>query len=155
GGPAVLADTQFGTVWIVKFGALVGLLALTGRRGGAARTLACGLALALAYTTALVGHAADRGDLSASALVDWLHVTAATVWTGGLFCLAAVVLGEAQRWPRARLAGSLGRFSTLAGVCLVAVVASGAVHTWEGLRAPRPARAPPPPAPPLAWKPCW
>jgi len=133
--PAVLAHTHFGTVLIVRFAALVGLLALIGRRGGAARTLAGGLALALAYTTALVGHAADRGDLSASALVDWLHVTAAAVWTGGLFCLASVVLGEAQRWTRTRLAGSLGRFSTLAGVCLVVVVASGVFNAWERLGA--------------------
>ncbi len=133
--PAVLARTHFGTVWIARLVVLVGLLALIGRRSRAARTLAWGLALALAFTTALVGHAADRGDLSPAVLVDWLHVTAAAVWTGGLFCLAAVVLREARHWPRARLAGSLGRFSTLAGVCLVAVVASGVFNAWEQLGA--------------------
>jgi putative copper export protein len=88
-------------------------------------TAACGAALAVTLTTTLVGHAADRGDLSPIAMIDWLHVTAAAAWTGGLFVLAAVVLGEARTWPRARVVALMRRFSTLAGGCLMAVVASG------------------------------
>jgi putative copper export protein len=131
--PAVLARTHFGTVWSARAGLLVLLLMLVGRSGRAARTVACGAALAVALTTALVGHAADRGDLSPIALIDWLHVTAATAWTGGLFLLAAVVFGEARTWPRARLLALLRRFSTLAGCCLAAVVASGMFNAWVEL----------------------
>src|SRR5262245_25533369 len=123
--PAVLMRTHFGIIWSARAGLLVLLLMVIGRSGRAARTVACGAALAVALTTTLVGHAADRGDLSPIALVDWLHVTAAAAWTGGLFFLASVVLGEARSWPRARRAALLRRFSTLAGACLVAVVASG------------------------------
>jgi putative copper export protein len=133
--PAVLTRTHFGTVWIARLAALVVLLVLVGRSSRAARTVACGAAVALAFTTTLVGHAADRGDLSPTALVDWLHVTAAAIWTGGLFCLAGVVLGEARRWPRPRLTESLRRFSTLAGVCLVTVVASGVFNACMQLGA--------------------
>ena len=123
--PAVLARTHFGTIWSARAGALILMLVLVGCSGRAARTAACGAAFAVTLTTSLVGHAADRGDLSPIALIDWLHVTAAAAWTGGLFFLAAVVLGEARTWPRARRLALLQRFSTLAGGCLVAVVASG------------------------------
>jgi putative copper export protein len=97
--------------------------------------VAYALSLVVALTTTLAGHAADRGDLSANAAIDWLHVVAATVWTGGLFCLAVVVLREVRRWPPARLALALRRFSMLAGVCLVAVVASGVFNAWTELGA--------------------
>jgi copper resistance protein D len=123
--PAVLARTHFGTVWIVRVGALGVLLVLLGRGSRAARTAACGVALGVALTTSLVGHAADRGDLSLTALVDWLHVAGAATWTGGLFCLSVLVLPGAHGWPREQLAIVLRRFSTLAGWCLGVVVASG------------------------------
>ena len=93
--PTVLTRTHFGGVWIARGAALLALLVLVGRRTRAAWITALGGGLAVACTTTLVGHAADRGDLSLRTLIDWLHVVAATVWTGGLFCLAAVVLRRA------------------------------------------------------------
>jgi copper resistance protein D len=133
--PTVLTRTHFGAVWIARGLALLVLLVLVGRRARAARVAALGAGLAIAFTTTLVGHAADRGDLSVMTLIDWLHVVAATVWTGGLFCLAVVVLRDARRWPRARLSLALGRFSTLASVCLVCVIASGMFNAWMQLGA--------------------
>jgi putative copper export protein len=133
--PTVLTRTHFGGVWTARGVALLALLVLVGRRTRAASMTALGAGLAVACTTALVGHAADRGDVSLRTLIDWLHVVAATVWTGGLFCLAIVVLREARRWTPARLALALHRFSTLAGVCLVAVVASGVFNAWTQLGA--------------------
>ena len=133
--PTVLTRTHFGGVWIARGAALLALLVLVGRRTRAAWMTALGAGLGVACTTALVGHAADRGDLSLRTLIDWLHIVAATVWTGGLFCLAVVVLRRARRWPPARLVLALRRFSTLAGVCLVAVVASGVFNAWTQLGA--------------------
>src|SRR5262245_11030483 len=62
--PVVLARTHFGTVWMIRAGALVALLALIGRSSRALRIAAYGVALAVALSTTLVGHAADHGDLS-------------------------------------------------------------------------------------------
>jgi copper resistance protein D len=123
--PVVLSRTHLGLVWTVRAGTLVALLALIGRSGRAAQVVASAAALGVALTTSLVGHAADHGDLSLPALIDWLHVAAATTWTGGLFCLTALVLPEASQWPREQLAALLRRFSTLAGLSLGVVVASG------------------------------
>ena len=123
--PVVLWRTHFGTVWTVRAGALMVLLALVGRKGCAPQVAALAVALGVALTTSLVGHAADHGDLSLPALIDWLHVAAASTWTGGLFCLAALVLPEASQWPSEQLAALLRRFSRLAGSSLGVVVASG------------------------------
>jgi putative copper export protein len=123
--PSVLARTHFGTVWTVRAIVLLALLGLTARNSPAARWAAFVLALAIALTTTLVGHAADQGDLSLGALVDWLHVTAAGAWTGGLFCLATLVPAGTCGWPQQRLAALLGRFSRIAGWCLLVVVSSG------------------------------
>jgi putative copper export protein len=86
---------------------------------------AAAVALGVALTTSLVGHAADHGDVSLPVLIDWLHVAAAATWTGGLFCLSALVLPETSRWPREQLAALLRRFSRLAGLSLGVVVVSG------------------------------
>jgi putative copper export protein len=123
--PLVLTRTHFGTVWSIRGVALVLLLGLAGRSGRTETRVAYALSLVVALTTALAGHAADRGDLSANAVIDWVHVAAATTWTGGLLWLAVVVLREARAWPRERLAALVRRFSSLAAWCLAAVVASG------------------------------
>src|SRR4029453_13706033 len=73
----VLTRTHFGTVWSVRAGALVALLALLGGSSRALRMVACGVALGVALSTSLGGPAAGRGDLSLPVLIDWLHVTAA------------------------------------------------------------------------------
>jgi putative copper export protein len=123
--PVIVTRTHFGAVWSIRVVALVLLLGLGGRSGRMQTRVAYALSLVVALTTTLAGHAADRGDVSADALIDWVHVAAATTWTGGLFCLAVIVLREARAWPREHLARLLRRFSALAAWCLAAVVASG------------------------------
>jgi putative copper export protein len=82
--PTVLARTHFGRIWIAR-GLLLAALLLGIAR--ARRALPVSLAAAVALTTSLTGHAADRGDVSLAVAVDWLHVLAASAWTGGLVCL--------------------------------------------------------------------
>jgi putative copper resistance protein D len=118
--PLVLTRTHFGTVWIARVIILVALLALCASRSAAARIVGLVLALGVALTGTLTGHAADWGDRSFTVLVDWLHAVAATAWTGGLFGLALALR------PSSELLGSVARrFSRLAGCCLLVVVASG------------------------------
>jgi copper transport protein len=80
------------------------------------------LAIGFASGLSLSGHsAADAGSSSLSELADWLHLSAAALWVGGLVQLAFVI------WPlepglrrRAFL-----RFSRLATVLIVVLLGAG------------------------------
>jgi putative copper export protein len=110
--PSVLGRTHFWRIWIARGIALGILLRTAGRGGRAARTATIGLARAVALSTSLVGHAADQGAL-ARAGVDWVHVSAAAAWIGGLFCLAPLL--PRPRTGRRVLLALVRSFSILAG----------------------------------------
>lgn len=77
------------------------------------------VSLGLASGLSLSGHQAENGALSA--LADWVHLSAACLWAGGLVMLAAAV------WPAApalRREAFL-RFARLAPVLIALVVAAG------------------------------
>ncbi len=131
--PAVLSRTHFGTIWALRGVALGLALGCAVGRSRPARAMSLGLVLAVALTTSLTGHAADWGDFSLSAGVDWLHVVASGAWAGGLLCLGLVVLARARTWPAEILGVVIGRFSRLAGWCLLAVVLTGAYNAWAQL----------------------
>lgn len=121
-----LAKTRFGTAFVAMtlgyalVAALVFLAWLTEREGllWPAFLLAIGFASGLS----LSGHSAvDAGSSWLSQLADWLHLSAATLWVGGLVQLAFVV------WPlepelRRR---SFLRFSKLATLLIVVLLAAG------------------------------
>jgi copper transport protein len=80
------------------------------------------LGIGFASGLSLSGHsAADAGSSWLSELADWVHLTAATIWIGGLVQLVAVVWPAA---PELRREAFL-RFSRLATVCIAAIVAAG------------------------------
>jgi len=121
-----LAKTRFGTAFVAMtlgyalVAALVFLAWLTDREEllWPAFLLAIGFASGLS----LSGHSAvDAGSSWISQLADWLHLSAATLWVGGLVQLAFVV------WPlepelRRR---SFLRFSKLATLLIVVLLAAG------------------------------
>jgi putative copper export protein len=127
--PLVLTKSHFGAAWTARFIAL-GLLALScAWTTRACAAMALVLALVVSATSALSGHLAEWGDLRAIVANDWLHVTASALWTGGLLCLTMLPFDD----PRApcdltTLAAVAGRFSRLAGLCLLAVVVTGVAN---------------------------
>jgi len=131
--PAVLLRTHFGTIWLLRSAALVSALGCALGRSRPARALTLALALGVALTTSLTGHAGDWGDLSASAGVDWVHIAAGGAWAGGLLCLGFVARAGISAWSMAALGVVIGRFSRLAGWCLLAVIVSGAYNAWMQL----------------------
>ena len=131
--PAVLTRTHFGAVWIARVAGLAALVPLSAASSRRLRALGVLGAVGLALTVSLTGHAADSGDVSATAGIDWIHVVAATTWTGGLFVLAGIVLRDAARLPGDLLATVMRRFSRLAAWCLLTVVLSGAYRAWVEL----------------------
>jgi copper transport protein len=80
------------------------------------------LGLGFASGLSLSGHsAADAGSSWLSELADWIHLSAATLWMGGLVQLVAVVWPAA---PELRRAAFL-RFSKLASVLVACLVCAG------------------------------
>ena len=139
--PDVVGDvlgTRFGTVWglrLVAFALFGAALALPLRRvvlGGMAA-----LAAFLCLTPALAGHAStiDPGALLIPA--NALHVSAMSVWVGGVATLLLAVpaatrrLDAPERTPL--LAGTVSRFSTFALFAVAALVASGIAQAIPAL----------------------
>jgi len=131
--PAVVARTHFGAVWVFRSAALGLALFSACGRSRRARVLTLLLALGVALSTSLTGHAADRGDFSASVGMDWLHVTASAAWAGGLMGLGLVVLACSGGWPIDVVGAVATRFSRLAGWCLLAVALTGGYNAWVAL----------------------
>jgi putative copper resistance protein D len=131
--PNVLGRTHFGRLWLLR-GAALGLLGgLSLVAWQPARPARVVVLAVVGLTTSLTGHAADRGDLSLAALLDWVHVVASGAWIGGLLGLA----GLARRDPAwlDRLGEVPRRFSRLASVCLLGVFLSGSYAVWLHLPA--------------------
>jgi copper resistance protein D len=128
--PLVLTRTHFGAIWIGRLVVLALALSICRIGSRAARAAALLLAFAVTLTTSLTGHAADWGDFTPSVAIDWVHVMSVSAWTGGLLCLALCVLGQARGWPLALLGRVMRRFSRLAGLCLLTVLATGGYNAW-------------------------
>ena len=118
--------TRFGEAFVAMelgfavVAALVYLAWLTERR--ALLWVAFVLGLGFASGLSLSGHsAADAGSSWLSELADWVHLTAATLWVGGLVQLVAVVWPGA---PELRRAAFL-RFSRLATVLVALLLGAG------------------------------
>jgi copper transport protein len=80
------------------------------------------LALGFSSGLPLSGHqAADRGSSWATELADWIHLSAALLWVGGLLVLAVCV------WPLARelRRDAFLRFSRLATLLIAALLGAG------------------------------
>jgi copper transport protein len=122
----ISGGTRFGVAFItMELGfafvtALLYLAWLTGRRSLLWPAFVLGLGFASGLS--LSGHsAADAGHSWLSELADWVHLSAATLWVGGLVQLAAVVWPAA---PELRRTAFL-RFSRLATVLVALLLAAG------------------------------
>ncbi len=120
-----LASTRFGEAFIAMTlgfactAALLFLAWLTERRVLLWAALA--LALGLASGLSLSGHSAvDRGSSTWSELADWVHLSAASLWAGGVVMLLVCF----RTAPELRRAAFL-RFATLAPVAIALLLAAG------------------------------
>jgi len=139
---AVLTETLFGRIWIVRFAlalALGAAIALVGRTSarleGMAWACALPLACALLGSIAWAGHAsAEQGFEHLFHLAaDVLHLLAAGAWLGALPALAFVLrrarhTADAQELEFA--ARSTRRFSALGLASVATLILTGAVNAW-------------------------
>jgi putative copper export protein/mono/diheme cytochrome c family protein len=140
----LLAESQFGTVWLVRYGllaVLAALLLLVLRQPErspadfiAWRLEAWMLSAAALAAMAWAGHAAAAEPLGGVALAsDALHLVAAGTWLGALFPLAALLRAASRETgadarPYAVLA--IRRFSRLALPLMLAIAATGLWNAW-------------------------
>ncbi|MET0483302.1 MAG: copper homeostasis membrane protein CopD [Aestuariivirgaceae bacterium] len=129
---AVLLETRFGNVWLVRLG-LIAMLIVTVTFGGGYRSrdavVASGLVVA---SLGLVGHAAmDAGLLAVlRAINHGAHLLSAGLWVGGLVPLALVLGARRSAKADAAVATTLWRFSGMGHVVVAVVIATGAINTW-------------------------
>jgi len=89
------------------------------------------LSLALAATWSVAGHA-DTGMQTMLAMpLDVLHLTAMSIWLGGLATLLIALRRESEQ--RAVMTTAVKRFSPLAFSCVLMLVGSGSYQVWRQL----------------------
>jgi len=131
--PGVVTQTHMGQILAARLVAVVVALLLAFEAGRAFRAFVLLVALAIALSVSLTGHAADWGDVTLSVGVDWVHAVAASAWTGGLIALAVVAGRRGAPWSRESLAAVAPRFSRLAEFSLLAVIVTGSYNAWAQL----------------------
>jgi copper transport protein len=95
-------------------------------------------AFALALLPALGGHTSVQSPVAVLLPANVLHVVAMSAWLGGIAVLVLALRTATQRIPlddRPRLLGVVvGRFSTLAGIAIATVLATGIVQSIVEVR---------------------
>jgi len=95
------------------------------------------LAVGMAGTWSVSGHAAVGPQSAVAVAVDVAHLLAMAVWLGGLAVLA-LALHRLPATPddRREVTSAAGRFSRIAAACVILLVGSGAYQTWRQLGSP-------------------
>src|SRR4051812_21400580 len=126
---AVLLESGFGTVWVVR---LLGTIMVLGAALLQSTALIAALSLVLLACEGWSGHAAAWG--AAGSLTMVVHVVSASAWIGGLMPLIRFVsVAQRHRYSTTDAQIVLSRFSHL-GVAVVGTIAvTGAANTWRML----------------------
>lgn len=157
GAPALeLLSTEWGGLWLWRVGLLLGAGAALAlplpsrlrqsrreRLGVALRWVALAASLGALLTISMSSHAAATPGIARLALVnDAAHLAAAAVWVGGLFHLIAgtplFLGGGRESWRRAitQQASMVRRFSALAALSVITLIATGAYSAWAQVTLP-------------------
>ena len=129
----VAGDTRFGTVWCARL--LLALALGVTMLWPSSRALQLILAALLIASLALIGHAGATPGLAGRIHLasDIIHLLAAAAWLGGLPALV-MLLGSA---PDEAAIAATRRFSLLGIASVGALLASGALNSWNLLSGPR------------------
>ena len=134
----ILDGTLWGSGWklqVAAAGAAGLCFAAAARRWPAAWPLAGGLALLVAVSRPLTGHALEQGSwLSLPVILQAVHVLAAAVWIGTLFAVLALGLRGARSLPAPRrtaaIAALVAGFSPVALSAVTALFMAGAATSF-------------------------
>jgi putative copper resistance protein D len=135
---SVLWDTDFGRMWAARVVPMLLIVAMVWLGGSSVLsdrpiwilTVLAGILLA---SLAGVGHTQVHDGVPALAHVtaDAVHLLAAGAWLGGLLPLGMVVVSNrTKQLSNDNAVFALARFSSMAYLAVVALVASGLVNSW-------------------------
>jgi len=138
-------ESRFGEVWgaraidwILLGALLLAARPLTRRPPRAIIALLALGALYLAMTPALAGHASIESPTAVFFPSDVLHVSAGSVWVGGIACLLLALPGATRRLEgpeRSRLLlAALARFSPLALGAVIVIATTGVIQAYIDVR---------------------
>lgn len=133
----ILFETPWGDGWMWQAGASVCtfLAVLTWRSRWDAWPVAALSAAAMAFVTALTGHAVGMEEQTwITVVAHGVHVIAAGWWLGALAVILLVTIGadfERDVQARLSLAQVVTRFSPIAIAAVSLLVAAGVVATWR------------------------
>jgi copper transport protein len=137
--PTLIADTArtaFGILLLVRIALLCLALVLLVRLTTLSRkkiVLMAVLGYTLALTWSGMGHAAAGLLSNLALLVDAAHLTAMSVWLGGLAVLASCTLGRGGRIRDDETEDAVTRFSRTAGVAVAVLGVTGLLQAWREL----------------------
>jgi copper transport protein len=131
-----LFDTRVGQIWVMRLA--LGILTATAATFAAQKVVGAGYRWGVALflgglllaTLTLQSHAVAVGGFLPVA-ADWLHVTAASLWMGGLLGFPILLTGPLRAMPaetRAKLLGHIvPRFSKVATMAVMSLILTGLV----------------------------
>jgi copper transport protein len=127
-----LFETRVGNVWAARvgIGVLAAVAATWAARPGRSALwwAAAAIGGVLLVTLTQVSHAAAEAR-PLPFLADWLHIGAASLWTGGLFGLTLALLGPMRAGSAQERKGlrrrAVRRFSRVATVAVIALISTG------------------------------
>ena len=142
--PSVIGDelgARTGRAWLVRLVLLAAVavvgprLARRAREGRPQALLPAAVlgGLALLGTITVTGHAVSGDLVGLAVLTDLVHLSAVSVWLGGLALLLGAVLWPADGVGDSRAEAIATRFSDVAFGAVMVIVASGVVQAWRQL----------------------
>ncbi|WP_158881394.1 copper resistance D family protein [Amycolatopsis anabasis] len=126
-------DVQFGRIWFAKAllwllgGVVLADLLQRGERAAVSlawRIGAAAVAIGLLRTTGLTGHTSESATPLLTQLADFVHLAGICAWIGGL---AMLLFGVLARRDPGELARVVPRYSKLAMITMLLIVAGGTV----------------------------
>lgn len=139
--PLVLRKTHYGDVWLVRLGALgvlwcAWMLGRSRERRRAATAIVLAALALICFSRSATGHAGGHGNYSLAVWIDILHLLSVGVWIGTLFAMSVSVfprLRKLSRSDRASVTDIFARLSTISGLALLIIVATGIYNTVQGV----------------------
>lgn len=137
--PLALKVTQYGHIWVFRIPALIllwigWLWCLRHRNHAWAAWLVVIGVAAIALTRSTTGHPADHGTFKFAVWVDWVHLLSGSVWVGSLFGMSLAIFPKLLRAGNAahdNAAVIFQRLSTLSGIALVVILATGIFTAFQ------------------------
>jgi len=114
---------------VVGFFHLRGVSAIAQRAGSAA------LLVAILFFHSALGHAAADGDFTRAELLQFLHLTAMAIWTGGVFVSAFLALPRLNNAPVLASTTYLRRLSNTSAWSASTAILTGGLKGWIAIGA--------------------